>query len=205
MGSSTMLDIAGSFFMGGILLLMALRLNASGMETSTVYNSNLILQQNMTTLVQMIEEDYRKIGYCADWKKIPDPSKAIRIADSSRFRFWTDLGNNGTLDSLTYYIGPTSDLLDTPNPRDRYLYRQVNADPAVRMNLGVTQFSLRYRDSENDLLSFPVSDPRLVYFMEINVAVETQAPLEQEFMADSSQYQVYWRQIRLLTKNLRNR
>jgi hypothetical protein len=205
MGSSTMIDMVGSFFIGGILLLMALRLNASGMETSTVYNSNLILQQNMTTLVQMIEEDFRKIGYCRDWKKIPDPSKSIRIADSSRFRFWTDLGNDGSLDSLTYFIGSTSQLLDTPNPRDRYLYRQVNNEAALAMNLGVTQFSLRYRDAENEPLSFPVTDPRLVYFMEINVAIETAAPLEQEFLQDTTQYQVYWRQIRLLTKNLRNR
>lgn len=205
MGSSTMLDVVGSFFIGGILLIMALRLNASGMETSTVYNSNLILQQNLTTLVQMIEHDFRKIGYCRDWKKIPDPSKAIRIADSSRFRFWTDADNNGTVDSLTYFIGPTSELTDTPNPRDRYLYRQVNNGTPVPMNLGVTQFSLRYRDAENDLLTFPVTDPRLVYFMEINVAVETAAPLEQEYLQDTTQYQVYWRQIRLLTKNLRNR
>jgi hypothetical protein len=200
-----MLDIVGSFFIGGILLLMALRLNASGMETSAVYNGNLILQQNLTTLVRMIEEDFRKIGYCRDWKKIPDPSKSIRIADSSRFRFWTDVDNDGALDSLTYYIGSPSELLDTPNPRDRYLYRQVNATPALRMNLGVTQFSLRYRDAENDPISFPVSDPRLVYFMEINVAVETAAPLQQEYLQDSTQYEVYWRQIRLLTKNLRNR
>lgn len=205
MGSSTMIDMVGSFFIGGVLLLMALRLNASGMETNAVYNSNLILQQNITTLVRMIEEDFRKIGYCQDWKKIPDPSKSIRIADSSRFRFWTDVDNDGTLDSITYFIGPTSQLLDTPNPRDRYLYRQVNNIAPNRMNLGVTQFSLRYRDAENDQLSFPISDPRLVYFMEINVAVETQAPLEQDYMQDTTQYQVYWRQIRLLTKNLRNR
>jgi hypothetical protein len=205
MGSSTMLDVIGSFFIGGILMLMALRLNASGMETSAVYNSNLILQQNLTTLVRIIEDDFRKIGYCRDWKKIPDPSKAIRIADSSRFRFWTDVDNDGALDSLTYYIGPTSELTDTPNPRDRFLYRQINNTAAMRMNLGVTQFSLRYRDAENDLLAFPVSDPRLVYFMEINVAVETPAPLQQEYLQDTTQYEAYWRQIRLLTKNLRNR
>jgi type II secretory pathway component PulJ len=205
MGSSTMLDVIGSFFIGGILMLMALRLNASGMETSAVYNSNLILQQNLTTLVRIIEEDFRKIGYCRDWKKIPDPSKSIRVADSSRFRFWTDVDNNGTLDSITYFIGPTSELLDTPNPRDRFLYRQVNNTAAMRMNLGVTQFSLRYRDAENDPISFPVTDPRLVYFMEINVAVETPAPLQQEFVSDTTQYEAYWRQIRLLTKNLRNR
>jgi type II secretory pathway component PulJ len=205
MGSSTMLDMIGSFFMGGILLLMALRLNASGMETSRVYNQNLILQQNITTLVMMLEGDFRKIGYCKDWRKIPDPSKSIRIADSSRFRFWTDYDNNGTLDSITYYIGPTSQLLDTPNPRDRYLYRQLNNTAAQRMNLGVTQFSLRYRDAENDPITFPVADPRLVAYMEINVAVETQTPYEQDYMQDTTQYQVYWRQLRLLTKNLRNR
>lgn len=205
MGSQTMLDIIGSFFIGGILLLMGLRLNASGLETSSVYNQNLILQQNITTLVQIIEDDLRKIGYCRDWRLIPDPSKAIRIADSSRFRFLTDVNNNGTLDSITYWITETNQLLDTPNPRDRFFLRRINNQAWQRMNLGLTTFSLRYRDAENDPLSFPISDPRLVAYMEINVSVETQAPLDQDYMEDTTQYQVYWRQLRLLTKNLRNR
>lgn len=205
MGSSSLIDIIGSLIVAGMLLIIALRMNSAAIETTAVYNQNAVLQSNITALVGMIEEDFRKIGYCRDWRKIPDPSRAIRIAKADEFRFWTDIGNDGTLDSIRYYLGPTSELLDTPNPRDRYLYRQVNNETPRPINLGVTQFDLRFRDAENDPISFPVPDTRLVYYMEITVALETAEPYEQTFVNDTSQYQVFWRQIRLVTKNLRNR
>ncbi len=205
MGASTMMDMIGSFVVGGMLFLMALRLNASAVEESSVYNGNLILQENMTTTVNLIETDFRKIGYCRNWRLIPDPSLSIRIADSNRLRFWTDLGDNGTLDSLTYYLGPTSELNDTPNPRDRFLYRQEGANPPQRMSLGITQFQLRYRDAEDSVIAFPVPDPRAINSLELSIAIESSAPLTQQYMNDTSQYQVFWRQIRLVTKNLRNR
>lgn len=205
MGSSTILDIIGSFAIAGFLLLMGLRLNASASEASTVYLGSAILQSNITALVDIVETDFRKIGYCRDWRKIPNPNLAIRSADSNRLRFWTDVGNDGTLDSITYSLGPTSELSITPNPSDRYLYRQVNLEEPIRMNLGLTQFSLRYFDAENDPLPFPVTDPRKVYFLQISVAVESPVEYVQEYMDDRSQYEVYWKQIRLVTKNLRNR
>jgi type II secretory pathway component PulJ len=150
MGSSTMLDIIGSIVIGGFLLIMGLRLNAQASEASNVYSANLILQQNITAVVSILEEDFKKIGYCKDWRKIPDPSKALRIAEASRIRFWTDVGNDGTLDSITYYVGSPIQLLSTPNPRDRFLYRQVNTTAPTSMNLGVTQFAFKFYDAEND-------------------------------------------------------
>lgn len=205
MGSSSLLDIIGSSLVGGLLFIMGLRLNASANETSAVYSTNYILQKNMTALVGILEEDFRKIGYCKDWKKIPDPSRAIRTADSTTIRFWTDIGNDGTLDSITYYIGQASELASTPNPWDCYIYRQENNETALRMNLGVTRFSVKYYDALNDPLPFPITDPRGVYFMEITVAVESAAPYKQEYTYDPSAYQVFWKQIRLVTKNLKNR
>ena len=200
-----MLDMIGSFLIAGVLLLMGLRLNAGAIETSKVYSDSYIMQKNMTALVGILEEDFRKIGYCKNWRKIPDPSRAIRIADSTRLRFWTDIGNDGTLDSITYFLGSPNELSSTPNPKDCYLYRQENSQTAQRMNLGVTQFSLHYYDAMNDMIPFPISDPRGVYFMEISIEVESAFPYKQEYMNDPSAYQVFWKQIRLVTKNLRNR
>jgi hypothetical protein len=205
MGSSTILDIVGSVAVAGFLLLMALRMNASANEASAVYMGSYVLQTNITALVDIIETDFRKIGYCKDWRKIANPTASIRIADSSRLRFWTDVDNDGSLDSITYYLGPTSELAATPNPADRYLYRQVNTQTPLRMSLGITRFALQYFDAENTSIPFPITDPRKVYFMQISVAVETPVPYTQEYMDDRSQYEVFWKQIRLVTKNLRNR
>jgi len=205
MGSSSILDIIGSFLVAGLLFLMGLRLNAGANETTAVYNDNLTLQRNMTSLVGLLEQDFRRIGYCQNWRKIPDPSKSVRIAEANRLRFLTDINNNGNLDSITYYLGPPSELTSTPNPRDCYLYRQVNAQTPQRINFGVSQFNLRYYDALNDSIQFPITDPRRVFFMEVSVAMETAFPYKQEYTNDPSAYQTFWKQIRLVTKNLRNR
>jgi len=205
MGSSSMLDIIGSFIVAGMLLLMGLRLNAQANETSAVYHDNLMLQQNMTTLVSLMGQDFRRIGYCRDWRKIPDPSRSIRIAEPGRLRFWTDVDNDGALDSITYYLGPPSELADTPSPRDCYFYRQVNTQTPQRINFGVTHFILRYYNALNDSIPFPITDPRKVFFMEVSIALETAFPYKQEYTNDPSAYQTIWKQIRLVTKNLRNR
>ncbi len=211
MGSSSLIDIIGSFVVAGLLLVMGLRLNAQANEATLVYNGNAILQSNLTALVQMIETDFRKIGYCADWTKIPDPSISIRLADSNKIRFLTDLPTqskpfgDGALDSITYYLGPTSELASTPNPSDRYLYRQVNNQTPYPMNFGTTQFSFLYFNAQGDTLKFPVTDPSVIYTMQISVAIQSAFPYKQQYMNDPSQYEVFWKQIRLVTQNLRNR
>ncbi|MBM4168027.1 MAG: hypothetical protein FJ215_02555 [Ignavibacteria bacterium] len=205
MGSSTILDILGSLIVGGMLLLMGLRLNASANETTAIYHGSYILQENMTALVQILETDFRRIGYCSDWRKTADPTRSIRLADSTSIRFYTDLNHDGELDSVTYYTGPVSELLETVNPRDRFIYRRVNMEPPLKMNLGVTQMAFRYFDALNVELPTPVSDPRRVYYLHISIAVESPEPYKQEYSNDPSQYEVYWKQVRLATKNLRNR
>ena len=70
MGTSTILDIITSTVIGGMLLLIALRLNAQALETNAVYQNNLNLQEGLVALVDVIESDFRKIGYCRDFAKI---------------------------------------------------------------------------------------------------------------------------------------
>lgn len=211
MGSSSMLDIVGSFIVGGALLVMALRLNSQAAEATAIYGGNYILQRNMTALVDILEFEFRKIGYCKDWTKVADPTRSIRIAEMNRIRFLTDIpssGNplgDGNLDSITYWVGATSELASTPNPFDRFLYRQVNNGTPERLNLGLTQFQFNYFDALNDPVPFPITDPRKVYLMQVSVAVQTATPYQQEYVMDSSAYDVFWKQIRLVTKNLKNR
>jgi len=75
MGFNTIIDIIGSMLVGGLMLIILFRLNNSA--TSTLYNSNseLIVQQEMVSEVEVLESDFRKIGYCKDWKKYLTPEK----------------------------------------------------------------------------------------------------------------------------------
>jgi hypothetical protein len=199
MGFSTILDILGSMIIGGILLNITMRLNDAATEKTYNNSAELSLQQNMATVAQMLETDFRKIGFCSDWNKFPDPSKAVVYADQSSIKYLTDLDSDTNMDSIRYYLGPTSELLNTPNPRDRILYRVENNDTPMPSNLGVTQFRLVYFDALGDTIPPPITTPGLITSVEINLAVESVASY------DTAYSSAFWRQIRLVARNLRNR
>jgi len=199
MGYTTILDIIGSVIIGGFILLILYRTNASATENTYNNGSDLIVQEDITTIVQILENDFRKIGYCEDWTKIPDPTKAIIYADSSSIKFLTDTRNNGTVDTLYYYLGSVNDLPNTPNPNDRCLYRQINGGIPQGISLGVTEFNMLYFGALGDTLSFPILTTGAISSMQITIRVENSEAY------DSTYVDAFWRQIRLAARNLRNR
>jgi len=203
MGFSSLIDILGSTLIGGILLITLFRLNESGIENTYNNSGELTSQQNITTIVQILENDFRKIGYCKNWTKIPKPNESIILADSNKIKFLTDIlpdGNpDGNVDTLYYYMGSTNELLSTPNPRDRYLYRVINGQTPIQVNLGVTQFSLMYLGALGDTLTFPITTPGAISSLQIDVSVENISAYDNIYST------VFWRQIRLSAQNLRNR
>lgn len=196
---STILDILGAIVIGGFLLLAIIRMNGTTVESTYVYSADLTVQSNLVAVGGLIEYDFRRIGYCADPSKIPDPSKSILAADSNRIKFLTDVDSDGNVDTVQFYVGPTSELSGTPNPRDRLLYRVVNQEQAKGVNLGVTQLSLQYYDALADLLSFPITVPSAIYTMRISLTIENSAAYNEKYTT------AFWRQIRLAARNLRNR
>ena len=199
MGFSVILDLLGSTIVGGILLMTLFRVNGTAVENNYTGNGELIAQQNLATIVQILETDFRRIGYCADWQKIPDPTLSILEVDSSMIKYLTDVDADGNVDTVKYYLGPTTELLSTANPRDRFLYRVVNNEKPVGVNLGVTGFKMEFFNTLGSKLSFPISNPGSIYSMQVDITVE-------DISAYNEQYSTaYWRQIRLAAKNLRNR
>ena len=199
MGFNTLLDILGSLIIGGILMTIVFRLTDAATEKTYNNSGELSLQQNLATIAQIIEYDFRKIGYCADWNKIPDPSKSILFAKTSSIRFLTDVDSDGEVDSITYFLGPTSELYMTENPRDRMLYRVVNNEQPMGSNLGITDFHMIYYDALGDTIYLPIQNPGEISSIEINVTVENVAAYDTLYSS------AFWRQIRLVARNLRNR
>lgn len=199
MGFSSLIDILGSIVIGGLLFMILLRINDSAVKNTYTFGGDLIVQQNLVEVVQLVEHDFRQIGYCQDWSKIPDPTKAIIYADTSRIKFQTDINNDGQLDTLSYYIGPVSDLASTANPRDRFLYRVENHSTPFSANLGVTQFYIVYYNSAGEQLQTPVSVPGSIASMQINITVENVNAYDRQYSS------AFWRQIRLAARNLGNR
>ena len=205
MGFTTLLDILGSIIIGGILMLIAWRLSEAATEKTYNNSGELSMQQNLATVAQIIEHDFRKIGFCDNYNKIPDPSKAITYADTSSLKFLTDIDSDGNVDSIFYYLGPTSELLSTPNPRDRILYRIINNEAPMGSNLGVTRFFMVYYDALNDSIPTPITTPGIISSIEINVTVEQVAAYVDSLGGYNELPSAFWRQIRLVARNLKNR
>ena len=199
MGTNVILDILGSIVIFGILMLTLFRIFDSATANTYKGSGDLVAQQNLSSVIQVLEYDLRKIGYCADWKKIPAPNQSILVADSTKLKFLTDVDEDGDMDSLFYYLGSTSELINTPNPRDRFLYRVTNYEVPDGVNLGVIQFNLTYFNSLGNQLDFPISEPGEIHSMEIKIAVEDVDAYDQEYST------AIWRQVRLAARNLRNR
>ncbi len=207
MGYATILDIIGSVIAGGFLLLILARTNASAIQNTYNNNSDLITQQNLSTVVMLLENDFRKIGYMGDWTKAGqiDPTKAILYADSTRIKFIGDINNNGIMDTVYYYVGPTSELSGTPNPNDRILYRSVTSTNSSNNTLtksgsiGITQFGLTYFDDFGHQLSFPITVPGTIAEIQITLQVQNTEAYNGQYVTS------YWRQIRLAARNLKNR
>jgi type II secretory pathway component PulJ len=199
MGYSTLLDILGSIIMGGIIMTIVFRLSDAATEKTYNNSGELALQQNLATVAQIIERDFRRIGYCQDWNKIPDPSKAILYADTTRIKFLTDVEPDGNVDSIDYYIGPASELTITENPRDRILYRRVNNEVPAQSNLGITDFYMVYHDALGDSIPLPITNYGIIASVEINVTIENVSAYDQKYST------AYWRQIRMVARNLKNR
>lgn len=199
MGVNVILDILGSMVIGSILMLSIFRVNNASTEDLYRGTGNLTAQTNLATVVQILENDFRKIGYCADWTQIPIPTEAILYADSSSVRYLTDVDNNGIIDTMYYYMDYSTDIPQTPNPRDRFLYRVVNGETPVGVNLGLTQFNMEFYNALGTKLNFPIADPREIYSMQIDITVEDVAAYDEKYQT------VFWRQIRMAARNLFNR
>ncbi len=214
MGASTLLDILGSTIVGGLLLLILLRLNGANAQNTYTNSSELIVQQNLTAVVELLEYDFRKIGYCADFGAIADPSKAIIYADDSRIEFQTDVAQSkanpfgdGVIDTVKYFLGNSPELKTTPNPRDTMLYRVVNHETPKGANMGITLFRLRYYNYLGARLTTPIPTDKLGQIKTIRIDIQIEdVNGYQDVQGDGTQFSsIFWRQIRLVARNLQNR
>ena len=209
MGFSMMIDIAGSIIIGSLLLLILFRMNDNASRNTYRFSGELVMQENLVTTVEVLEYDFRKIGYCEDPIHIPNPARAILKADSTSITYLTDINFDGTVDTVEYQLGPTSELTVTPNPNDRMLYRIVNGRK-TGINLGITYFKIKYFDILSNELMPPLSVPTGIASMEIDIEVQNTSSYGSEYNQTNKKYQqaynrAFWRQIRLASRNLDNR
>jgi hypothetical protein len=202
---TALLDVLISILMGGMLLLNVLGAQDVVAEDSSMYQGDVLVQEMLITQVQSVEGEFRNMGY-----GLPPGQQAILAAGDSTISFLTDIERNGTIDTLSYSLGPPSELSATQNEMDRYVHRRVNSDPSTSPAV-VTYFHFRYLTATGDTLPGPVTGPDLGRIKEVEISMEVQNPYalyrpqgmvlpgEQNALYSTS----YWQQTRLASQNFR--
>lgn len=198
---AAIMDIIVSFVVGGILLMIILTANDIAAENHTVYNGDMLVQEMLTSTVQLLESEFRNMGYGVD-----QFDKTILLADSSSVTFLYDVDRSGSVDTVHYYVGPTSALSGTQNEADRLLHRQVG-NGIVSAIGAVTIFQLSYMTQDGVILPLPVPADQLSEIHTVEVTIEVQnpyAPLNS--LGDHPQAlfsSSLWQQTRLASQNSR--
>lgn len=196
----TMIDLVASIIIGGMMVGIMLKLNGNAAQNVYMNSGEVVCQQNLVNEAQILETDFRRIGYSSDYTNIQDQTKSILLADTSSIKFIADIDQNGKMDTIYYYIGPATELNVTANPRDKILYRIVNGITPTGSDAGITRFYLVYFDYNGDTIHCPVSATNLplITDIELNMNIENTS-------IDNSQIYAYWRQERLAIPNIKNR
>jgi len=202
---TAIMDVVISMVMGGMLLLNVLGAEDIVTEDTSEYQGDALVQEMLITQVQYIEGEFRNMGY-----GLASGKQVIIAAGDSSITFLTDLDRDGTIDTLSYVLGPTSELAATQNEMDRYIHRQVNSEdptsPAV-----VTYFHLQYITATGDTLVTPVTGTDLGRIKEVQISMEVQNPYalyRPQGMVLSGQRNAlystsYWQQTRLASQNFK--
>lgn len=144
-----LLDILGSSIIGGMILLMVLKLNIFASNANYYSDNELKLQQNVKTLAEILNYDLRKIGYKRS-------ATSMITAQSQRIKFYAELdapgtAGHGTIDIVEYFLGDSTETTGTTNLRDKILYRVVNnTDTIAGSSLGLVDLHFSYKNSQGD-------------------------------------------------------
>lgn len=165
-----LLDIIGSSIIAGLITLIIINVNNNLADVSSDIITSEVEQKEVISAKEILEHDLDKIGY-----RVPDDK--IAIASSNQIKYFTDDGNDGTIDTIYYYCGETSELTETSNPLDKLLYRKVNLSPAESVSR-VNNLQFIYVDSNGMTLSYTAlqnpSERNKIRAIEVNLEIDAE-------------------------------
>ncbi len=167
----TLFDIVISVALGGLLLAMLVMFNGNLVEGGTAQSLKIITQTNFTEVTKDVEFNFRKMGY-----RVPTANdSAIVIADSNKIKFKGDFNNDGTVDTLTYFLNPAAS--GNANTNTHILNSTLNASATQKINIGITKFRLTYYDAnETPYTTYPVSTPSKISSIKVSMNLESTVP-----------------------------
>jgi hypothetical protein len=197
---NSLLDNVMSFILGGAVLFLLCVLMMNMRMASTNQTLNTTVQSNMVTITDIMENDFRRIGYRVP---VPPSDSSIVYATPDTIKAKGDLDSNGTVETVLYYLGKTKPARNV-NPQSRYLYRILNGVTGV-MNDGVTLLKFTYYDTlGNQILATPhVANPSSINSVRVTINIASPFP-SQISKYDTTYSYASWEQT-LKPRNLRTR
>ena len=160
------LSLISSFIIGGILLLMMLKVNVSMVETSAESMNDQLAKQNIDVVAQIISYDMRKVGFGTG-------DSSIVTANVNEISFRTDLEDDMAINQITWRFDNTNPNTYTPNPHDYILTRRVDGvDEPIYM--GVTNVTFKYMDELNNV----TTQPNQVRKIHVRVECQSSEPVD---------------------------
>ncbi len=189
---STLLDIFGSVVIAGMLFMLIMKLNLFSSQSGYSSDSELKLIQNTKTLAEIIDYDFRKIGYKYD-------GAAIEIADSDHIKFYADMhalgtAGSGTIDIVEYTVGNKVESTGTENPKDIIIKRTITTQGGSLLetmdgpSLGLVRIKFSYLDSANVVTTLPSK----IRYIKTEMWVEGSDPIPDAYTNNSPYSKTYW-------------
>lgn len=184
---AVILDLLGSSFVAGLIFLIVTQLNLFMSNTRYSSDRELQLQQNAKTLADIINYDFRKIGY-------NHPGTSILIAEKQRIKFVGDLerpgqAGYGTIDTVEYFVKDSTYSLGTSNPRDIILERVLNNNDSIAgPSLGLVDIQFSYLDS----VSTPTTDLSKIKFIKAELWIEPTETVNNFITNNKDSVFTYW-------------
>jgi hypothetical protein len=175
---NAMIDYIGSMITGGAVFIMMVSyyLNISATAVTQMFNSTA--QEDMTSITEIIEYDFKKAGY-----RVSD-STAFATIDSNRVALRGDFDNNGSMDTVSYWLSNTQ-MPGAENPSAKILYRRSGNSTVQLTNNGVTRFRIWYYGQDGN----STADKQSVRFTRVALNVEG------KLSYDGQRAGVYWERI----------
>lgn len=178
---NTLLDIFGSVVIAALLFMLITKLNLFSSQISYTSDSELKVIQNTKTLAEIIDHDFRKVGYRVS-------GTAILTANSKNFKFKSDINRDGIVDEVEYSVSKPEDVAGTENSKDIILYRRVNSDVIGGPSLGLIDIKFTYLNKDYTETS-TLSE---ICYIKTEMLVEGTEATPDAFSNNSSYSKTYW-------------
>ncbi len=137
-----------SFIVGGMLLLSMLALSSTVSQNAANTTLNLIAKSNVSTITEIVQNDFRRIGFGVS-------GTAITAMNANSITFQSTF-NTASVSTVRWMFDVTGSVMTTQNPNDRPLRRTVNG-AVSDISLVVTDFTLTYFDAAGNVTAVPAN------------------------------------------------